>query len=49
MSTASRVPETFALTGDDAYATLKRARLKSLLSDSFDRLRFADGFSHSRA
>ena len=49
MSTASRVPETFELTGDDAYATLKRARVRSLLTDSFERLRFADGFSHSRA
>ena len=49
MSTASRVPETYELTGDDAYAAIKRVRLGRLLADSFHRFRFADGFSHSRA
>ena len=49
MSTASRVPETYKLTGDDAFATLQRARIPLILKDSFDRFRFSDGFSHSRA
>jgi YihY family inner membrane protein len=49
MSTAQLVPETRDLDGEDAIATLRRARPSRLLADSFRRLRFADGFSHSRA
>jgi YihY family inner membrane protein len=49
MSTASRVPETYKLTGDEAYDTLKRARVWLLMRDAFKRFRFADGFSHGRA
>lgn len=49
MSTAARVPETYELTGDDAYETLRAARLRTVASDAFLRFRYADGFSHSRA
>ena len=48
MSTATRVPETRDLTGEDALRTARRAGPK-LLADAFTRLRWADGFSHSRA
>jgi YihY family inner membrane protein len=49
MSTASLVPETWHLTGDDARATLKHVGPSRLLADSFRRLRVADGFSHGRS
>jgi YihY family inner membrane protein len=49
MSTAARVPETYELTGDEAYETLRAARLRTVASDAFRRFRYADGFSHSRA
>lgn len=49
MSTATLVPETYELEGDDAVETLRRAGWGKLLKDSFRRFRFADGFSHSRA
>jgi YihY family inner membrane protein len=49
MSTASVVPETIELSGDDAYRTLREAHVGVLLKDSFDRVRAADGFSHARA
>ena len=49
MSTASAVPETFELEGDDARETLKHVGWTRLLKDSFTRLRTADGFSHVRA
>jgi YihY family inner membrane protein len=49
MSTASLVPETWQLTGDDARATLKHVGRRRLLADSFRRLRVADGFSHARS
>lgn len=49
MSTAALVPETRALTGDDAMATLKQVGRRRLLKDAFRRLRVADGFSHSRS
>ena len=49
MSTATAVPQTFELEGDDARATLKRAGRARLLRDSFERFRAADGFSHARA
>jgi YihY family inner membrane protein len=49
MSTASKVPETWGLTGDDARKTLLDTGRLQLLKDSFVRLRAADGFSHSRS
>ena len=49
MSTASSVPETRGLEGDDAIETLKEAGLAQLVRDSFVRFRRADAFSHSRA
>jgi YihY family inner membrane protein len=49
MSTASKVPETWELTGDDARKTLLDNGRWQLLKDSFVRLRAADGFSHSRS
>jgi YihY family inner membrane protein len=49
VSTARPVPETFELTGDDAWETLSRTGRGRLLADAFRRLRFADGFSHARS
>jgi YihY family inner membrane protein len=49
MSTASRVPETHELTGDDARKTLSSTGTSALLRDSFVRMRASDGFSHARA
>jgi YihY family inner membrane protein len=49
MSTATKVPETWELTGDDARKTLLDAGRVQLLKDAFVRLRAADGFSHSRS
>jgi YihY family inner membrane protein len=49
MSTATLVPETYELEGDDALETLRRTGWGKLLKDSFRRFRYADGFSHSRA
>ena len=49
MSTATLVPETYELSGDDARATLHRVGPRTLLADSFQRLRVADGFSHARS
>lgn len=49
MSTATKVPETFELTGDDARETLRHIGTWRLLADSWQRLRFADGFSHARS
>ena len=49
MSTARPVPETYELTGDDAWETLSRTGRGHLLADAFRRLRFADGFSHARS
>jgi YihY family inner membrane protein len=49
MSTASRVPETWELHGDDAWRTLHTTGFGRLLADSFVRLRRSDGFSHARA
>ena len=49
MSTASRVPETWELTGDDARKTLASTGRGRLLKDSLVRLRRADGTSHSRS
>ncbi|MEO5634614.1 YihY/virulence factor BrkB family protein [Gaiella sp.] len=49
MSTASRVPETWELTGDDARLTLASTGRVRLLKDALVRLRAADGTSHSRS
>jgi uncharacterized BrkB/YihY/UPF0761 family membrane protein len=49
MSTASRVRETYELTGDDAWRTLAATGRARLVRDAFKRLRAADGFSHSRS
>jgi YihY family inner membrane protein len=49
MSTANQVPETWELTGDDAFETLRSAGRWALIRDAFKRLRSADGFSHARS
>jgi YihY family inner membrane protein len=49
LSTATVVPETWELSGDDALETLKRTGRTRLLADAFRRLRVADGFSHARS
>jgi YihY family inner membrane protein len=49
VSTATRVPETWELTGDDARKTLASVGVGQLAKDSWQRLRFADGFSHARS
>jgi YihY family inner membrane protein len=49
VSTATAVPQTHELEGDDALATLRSTGLKRLAQDAFDRFRAADGFSHARA
>ena len=54
MSTATHVPETSRfsreeLQADDAWATARRVGPKQLASDSWQRLRYGDGFSSTRA
>lgn len=49
MSTATRVPETWELTGDDARQALAATGRMRLLRDAFVRFRAADGFSHARS
>ncbi|MGW1467291.1 YihY/virulence factor BrkB family protein [Streptomyces sp. NPDC002308] len=54
MGTATRVPQTRDMTGDElsadeALATLRRYGSWQLVRDSFVRFRYSDGFSHSRA
>jgi YihY family inner membrane protein len=49
VSTASLVPETWELTGDDARKTLVSTGRRKLLVDAFMRMRVADGFSHARS
>jgi YihY family inner membrane protein len=49
MSTATKVPETWELTGDDARKTLMETGRRRLAKDAFSRLRAADGFSHARS
>ena len=49
MSTATPVPETIDLTGDDAKETLQRCGRGQLVKDAFVRFRYADGFSHARS
>ena len=49
VSTATPVPETWELTGDDARRVLRDCGRRQLLRDAFVRLRVADGFSHARS
>lgn len=49
MSTASKVPETWELSGDDAAETLRSTGRRALLVDAFQRMRAGDGFSHARS
>ena len=54
MSTATRVPETVTLSGDelsadDAVTTLRRYGRWNLVKNSFIRFRYADGFTNARA
>ena len=49
MSSASPVPSTSELEGDDAIETAREIGLRQLSKNAFMRFRFADGFSHSRA
>jgi YihY family inner membrane protein len=49
MSTATSVPETYELEGDDALETLRRTGWARLAKDAFVRFRYADGTSPSRA
>jgi len=49
VSTATRVPDTYELEGDDAVETLRETGIAALIRDGFVRFRYADGFSHSRA
>jgi YihY family inner membrane protein len=48
MSSTTRVPETRDLDGEDALRTLRRTG-PTLFKDAFRRVRWSDGFSHSRA
>jgi YihY family inner membrane protein len=49
VSTATSVPETWQLSGDDAKETLKSTGRVRLIRDALKRLRSADGFSHARS
>jgi len=49
VSTATPVPETWQLTGDDARELLRSSGRRRILRDAFVRLRVADGFSHARS
>jgi YihY family inner membrane protein len=49
VSTASPIPETWELTGDDARETLLNTGRRRLATDAFVRMRAADGFSHARS
>jgi YihY family inner membrane protein len=49
MSTANEVPETWRLSGDDAWDTLANTGRLRLCRDAFRRFRAADGTSHARA
>lgn len=49
MSSATYVPETYELTGDDARMTLAHTGRARLTRDAFVRLRAADGFTHARS
>lgn len=49
MSTATLVPETATVGGDGPWATVVAVGRPTLFRDAFMRMRFADGFSHSRS
>jgi YihY family inner membrane protein len=49
MSTANHVPETWTLSGDDAWETLKKTGRMKLAGDAFRRFRASDGTSHARS
>jgi YihY family inner membrane protein len=49
VSTASPVPETRELDGDDARQVLRSCGRLRLVRDAYMRLRVADGFSHARS
>ena len=49
MSSANQVPETWRLTGDDAWRTLSETGRLRLARDAFSRFRAADGTSHARS
>lgn len=54
MSTVTRVPEIAELSpddvdGGDAAETLRRVAVGEMLKESFERFRFADGFSYARS
>jgi YihY family inner membrane protein len=49
VSVANRVPETWELSGDDAWETLKRTGRWRLAKDAFKRFRASDGTSHARS
>jgi len=49
VSTARLIPETWELSGDDAWKTLQHNGRRRLLRDAFLRMRWSDGFSHSRS
>jgi YihY family inner membrane protein len=49
MSSAGRVPETWELSGDDAWDTLSTTGRVRLVRDAFSRFRAADGTSHARS
>ncbi|HEV7526387.1 MAG TPA: YihY/virulence factor BrkB family protein, partial [Acidimicrobiia bacterium] len=49
MSTATPVPETWNLKGEDARRVLRSCGRGKLIRDAFVRLRVADGFSHARS
>jgi YihY family inner membrane protein len=49
MSTATPIPETWELHGDDARETLLSTGRRRLARDAFVRMRAADGFSHARS
>jgi len=49
MSTATPVPETRSVESEGPWRTLRRQGGWQLVKESFIRMRYADGFSHSRA
>jgi YihY family inner membrane protein len=49
MSTAAAVPETWELSGDDAWESLATTGRLRLTTDAFRRFRAADGTSHARS
>jgi YihY family inner membrane protein len=49
VSSANPVPETYGLSGDDAWSTLRRGGRWRVVRDAFIRLRASDGFSHARS